>query len=255
MLQKSMFSTTFELAAFENAALSLRIIKDVVRESMRLPVEQAVFTFPFVHDLLRAVLISLGILIKEPVFKEQYEPMVVQGAFFLETYCQKAWVSGKLTRTVVKLKQIISRLFETTEHRVSHSSEPHTAYQRLGGAAHLRSTEGLRGYDLPSAPDRGEQYPHQEFSTMPLVEAHCSEAENGSSSTHSSCLTGPFVKDFNFEHGTTRQAQAESRSPTSRGTPSAQGTNYNQEDAAEDLDWLYTLFGDYLDPALIVDMR
>ncbi|KAI9373484.1 fungal-specific transcription factor domain-containing protein [Aspergillus egyptiacus] len=117
MLQNSMSATSSELSTFENEAISLRIMKNVIEESVRLPAEQAVFTFPFFHDLLRAVLISLGLLIKEPAFRDQYRAVVFRGVRFLEAYCQKTWVSGKLIRIVAKLSQIVFRLFGATDHR------------------------------------------------------------------------------------------------------------------------------------------
>ncbi|KAL2844354.1 fungal-specific transcription factor domain-containing protein [Aspergillus pseudoustus] len=251
MLQKSMSGATSDPWTFENDAISLQIMKNVIEESIRLPEEQAVFTFPFFHDVLRAVLISLGLLIKEPVFKEQYRVVVVRGVRLLEAYCQKTWVSGKLIRTVAKLNQTVSRLFGTIDHHVSHLSQPHRACKRLCGAPRLRSIEGLQGTN-PSAPACGDQSPQQDSSTMPRIEEHYSEADDESSSSNFPSLTSPLMTDFDFERGTLGSSALDSSTSASYSDSSVHVAKHREAGNIEDLDWLYALFGDYLDPALIV---
>jgi hypothetical protein len=250
MLQNSNTGSASELSTFENEATSLRIMKNVIEESLKLPAEQAVFIFPFFHDLLRAVLISLGLMIREPTFKEQYRVVVVRGVRLLEAYCQKTWVSGKLIRTVAKLNQIVFQLFGAVDHPASPVSEPQGAYKRLCGAVRLRTIEGLRGHN-PSA--SGEQSQQQESATIPGSAADPSGADDESLNTDFPSLESPLMTDFDFERGIQwPAAQLDSRSSASDRTSSAQVAKHKAEGVVEDFDWLYALFGDYLDPSLIV---
>jgi hypothetical protein len=256
MLQKSVSGTTSDLSSLENEAICLRIMNNVIEEAMELPAEQALFTFPFFHDLLRAVLISLGVLIKQPAFKEQYAVAVVRGVRLLEAYGQKTWVSGKLIRTVAKLSRIISRVFGAIDHRLAHSSQPRGPYNKESGAvSRFRSIDGLRWSNLSSSTTPSEQsqrQQQQDSSIMPRNEAHSSEADIGFSDTDFSSLASPLMTDFDFEQGILCPTAPEIRTSASNGSSPVRATKRRELSVVEDFDWLYALFGDYLDPALIV---
>jgi hypothetical protein len=175
----------------------------------------------------------------------------------LEAYCQKTWVSGKLIRTVAKLNQITSRVFGASDDRLAYSSQPRGPYNKESGAvSRFRSIDGLRWSNLSSSTTPSEQSRRQQqqedSSIMPRTEAHSSEAEIEFSDTDFSSLASPLMTDFDFEQGILCPTAPDIRTSASNGSSSVRAIKRRELCVVEDFDWLYALFGDYLDPALIV---
>lgn len=77
--------------------------------------ENTISAYPFLHSLVAATLVSLGIIIKEPSFRDDYGEITLHAAKSLERYCHRTWVSGRMLREICRLNQIASRVLCSNE--------------------------------------------------------------------------------------------------------------------------------------------
>jgi hypothetical protein len=68
------------------------------------------FQFPFLHYLARTAIISLGLIVKQPSFRQSYGVITLAVIRDLTVSCGKTWVSGKFMRAVNKLNEMAERV-------------------------------------------------------------------------------------------------------------------------------------------------
>ncbi|PWY83405.1 hypothetical protein BO70DRAFT_24965 [Aspergillus heteromorphus CBS 117.55] len=121
MLQASFSQSASALDTFDNDVTCMQISKGIIEEFAQISPEMAVYTFPFIHYLISAVIISLGLIVRESSLRSTYGRPIIYAVRLLESYCHKTWVSGKLIRIVSRLKEMTAYL---TNDNASMGSEP-----------------------------------------------------------------------------------------------------------------------------------
>jgi hypothetical protein len=86
---------------------------NIIQEYKQVPQESTASAFPFLHSLVGATVIALGLMIREPSFRATYGDLTLHAAVSLENYCLKTWVSGKMIRTIRRLNQITSSVLSS----------------------------------------------------------------------------------------------------------------------------------------------
>ncbi|KAJ5725295.1 uncharacterized protein N7483_006652 [Penicillium malachiteum] len=237
MLQKLRSSHTEKIASFENEVISMSLSSKVIELFLQIPEQKDIFTFPFFHYLITAAIISLGLLIKEPAFRLKYGSITLRAVQLLESYCTRTWVSGKTIRNVSRLGSMIFQVLR----------QGNMEYSQL-------SNESLT-----------------EQSTQSEVSIHQPQRDEGSTQflfhalpTDWSSLT---LRDFQFEQGALRFDATEGPIPSmyDNGDISGHFLSHPHEPVgaeptirsghqtiAGQMEWLEDLFGDYLDPDLII---
>ncbi|EOD45918.1 putative transcription factor fungi protein [Neofusicoccum parvum UCRNP2] len=102
------FETQFDSMPWWQIKQKMLIRMSIIGQFSQIPDDYPKFMFPFIHHLANATIISLALLIKEPLFRGTYGAATVLAAQTLRKYCTKTWVSGKLIRTVLRLNHMVT---------------------------------------------------------------------------------------------------------------------------------------------------
>ncbi|KAB8219308.1 fungal-specific transcription factor domain-containing protein [Aspergillus novoparasiticus] len=105
----------------ETEVTCIRIACNIIQEFKQIP-QYTASAFPFLHSLVGATVVTLGLIIREPSFKATYGNITLHAAISLENYCRKTWVSGKMIRTIRRLNQITSSVLSDSRNRASSRS-------------------------------------------------------------------------------------------------------------------------------------
>ncbi|KAE8134449.1 fungal-specific transcription factor domain-containing protein [Aspergillus pseudotamarii] len=105
----------------ETEVTCIRIACNIIQEFKQIP-QYTASAFPFLHSLVGATVVTLGLIIREPSFKAMYGNITLHAAISLENYCRKTWVSGKMIRTIRRLNQITSSVLSNSRNRASSRS-------------------------------------------------------------------------------------------------------------------------------------
>ena len=106
MLQRARSHQRPAPEAIENEVIYMRIARSIIDDFGNIPEEHPKYTFPFLHYLSSATIIALGLIIKQPSFKNTYATLTLEAVRSLKGHCAKTWVSGKMAQTVWKLNQM-----------------------------------------------------------------------------------------------------------------------------------------------------
>ncbi|PYH85387.1 hypothetical protein BO82DRAFT_429392 [Aspergillus uvarum CBS 121591] len=110
MLQENTSSPADIITGLDNEQICAQIAGDVIQRCNEISEEQTIFTYPFFHYLLSAAIISIGLIIKQPSYKDAFGYITVKAIQVLEAYPRRTWVSGKLIRNLSKLGHIVRRV-------------------------------------------------------------------------------------------------------------------------------------------------
>lgn len=99
----------------ENEIICMNIAQLIIKDFNRIPKEKVHSMFPFLHFFVSATMISLGLIIKEPLFKVNGNA-TLHAARMLRTYCHQTWISGRIARTVHRLNHIAARVLGDRKH-------------------------------------------------------------------------------------------------------------------------------------------
>ncbi|KAJ5638151.1 hypothetical protein N7490_008030 [Penicillium lividum] len=179
LIRKPMLQNTVALnqpvpEAVENEVICMRIAQSIFDDFNRMPEQHPKYTFPFLHYLTNATIIALGLIIRQPSFKQAYGELTMKAAGSLLEHCRKTWVSGKMTRTVWKLNQMadatLSRPGDRLQEGAGHSeqrlgqpvpdrksSSPSTIVPGPAPATSISSSSATER-DLLNGKKRGSQY-------------------------------------------------------------------------------------------------
>lgn len=237
MLQET--TSINKLAGIENELVIGQISRQLIKECLEIPLEQAVFTYPFLHYLISAAIVSIGLIIKEQTYKDAYGDRTLHAIQVMEVYCRRTWVSGKLIRNVLKLSQILSRVLAGSNH--AHGQD--VSYFLPGKGCHSMDLDGSRRYFPPAQLGLKQTGPLTAFvkqrenlqvgGPTDLSEQLHEPPQNGvfdSQSTGSSNVALPYaqfsgltslVADFDFEENVPRGV-APSQLPAQLEAPSTQ---------------------------------
>ncbi|KAB8253989.1 fungal-specific transcription factor domain-containing protein [Aspergillus pseudonomiae] len=105
----------------ETEVTCIRIASNIIQEFKQIP-QYTASAFPFLHSLVGATVVTLGLIIREPSFKAMYGNITLHAAISLENYCRKTWVSGKMIRTIRRLNQITSSVLSHSRNQPSKRS-------------------------------------------------------------------------------------------------------------------------------------
>ncbi|GAB1201269.1 hypothetical protein APSETT444_010659 [Aspergillus pseudonomiae] len=105
----------------ETEVTCIRIASNIIQEFKQIP-QYTASAFPFLHSLVGATVVTLGLIIREPSFKAMYGNITLHAAISLENYCRKTWVSGKMIRTIRRLNQITSSVLSHARNQPSKRS-------------------------------------------------------------------------------------------------------------------------------------
>lgn len=188
MLQETSSFLTNQLAGVENELISFQIARELIKECLEIPLEQVVFTYPFLHYLISATIVFIALIIKEPTYKDRYGDVTLHVIEVLEAYCHRTWVSGKLIRTVLKLSQITSRVLAGSNR----AYEKHASYLFASENYALTELKGSHRY-FPTAQSG---FKHYELPT-PLVRQTENQQAGGSTKISSEQLHEPVRNNQN----------------------------------------------------------
>ncbi|KAJ5614598.1 hypothetical protein N7528_008252 [Penicillium herquei] len=239
ILQRLTSSLADQMASFENEVISMNLSSKLIELFLQIPEQKDIFTFPFFHYLITAAIISLGLLIKEPAFRLKYGDITLRAVQLIESYCTRTWVSGKMIRNVSKLGLMISQ------------------FLKQGYMDHLKlSNESLT-----------EQHTQSESGILQPGVDDFERSTQFLSYIPPTNWSGLALRDFQFEQGAPRFVKAEGpKSSICDGGDISGGfqSHHREPMAAEptirpghdamagQMEWLEALFGDYLDPDLII---
>ena len=116
MLQRKGMSCLPALEAIENEVICMRLAQSIIEDFSNVPEDHPKYTFPFLHYLTSATIISLGLIIKQGSFKPSYGNMTLEAARSLKKHCRKTWVSGRMARAVWKLNQMAEAIMNSGSH-------------------------------------------------------------------------------------------------------------------------------------------
>lgn len=129
MLQRTASNGATVPDNFENEVTCMQITRGIIEEFNQIPEENVAYTFPLFQYLTSAVIISLGLIIKQPNFKDLYGNLTLHAALSLKAYCRRTWVSGKLIRAVSRLNEIASLVLDNNGGPTQPLSRPSTCQQ------------------------------------------------------------------------------------------------------------------------------
>ncbi|KAB8239224.1 transcription factor domain-containing protein [Aspergillus alliaceus] len=107
----------------ETEVTCIRIASNIIQEFKQVP-QYTPSAFPFLHPLVGATVVALGLIIREPSFKATYGSLTLHAAVSLENYCRRTWVSGKMIRTIRRLNQMTSSVLSDSSTRIASNTEP-----------------------------------------------------------------------------------------------------------------------------------
>ncbi|KAL4889514.1 fungal-specific transcription factor domain-containing protein [Aspergillus ambiguus] len=113
ILHQNKPSSETKLDVLENEIICIQTGCQIIHEFQQVADEGTVSAYPFIHSLVGATVVSLGLIVKEPSFKNDYGDMTLHAAISLERYCHRTWVSGRMLRTICRLNQIASRVLSS----------------------------------------------------------------------------------------------------------------------------------------------
>ncbi|TIA08296.1 hypothetical protein D6C81_09144, partial [Aureobasidium pullulans] len=106
-IRKPLRQRKYWLDNFDNEATCIKLAGQLVDASPLMSPTDNIFTFPFVHYLLGAASIVIGLASKLPVFKNECGAIAVQAARLVNTFCERTWVSGQMARSIAKLNEMV----------------------------------------------------------------------------------------------------------------------------------------------------
>ncbi|KAL4761198.1 transcription factor domain-containing protein [Aspergillus foveolatus] len=95
-----------DLDSLDNELKCIKLARSIFDQFCEIPDQYPKFEFPFPHYLARTTMISLGLLIKEPNFRQAYGARTLQMSRDIKSICRKTWVSGKFARSAVALNMM-----------------------------------------------------------------------------------------------------------------------------------------------------
>ncbi|KAF7596709.1 hypothetical protein BBP40_000137 [Aspergillus hancockii] len=119
ILQQRASPQEFVTDILETEVTCIRMACKIIQEFKQVPLESTASAFPFLHSLVGATVVALGLIIREPSFKSTYGNLTLHAAVSLENYCRKTWVSGKMIRTIRRLNQITSSVLSASKATAS----------------------------------------------------------------------------------------------------------------------------------------
>ncbi|KAL4905535.1 fungal-specific transcription factor domain-containing protein [Aspergillus multicolor] len=280
-----------QIAGVENELIMLQLSHQLINECLGIPLEQAIFTYPFLHYLISAAIVSLGLIIKERTYRDAYGNRTRHAIQVMESYCRRTWVSGKMVRDILKLSRIIERVLPGAGSHDPNASEKHPAGNGalfrqndpppVGGRSpnpitlpgHLHLPVQQAGIDvderiiasanMEAGPPHANPHPHSGGLTALEVdfyfEGHAPR-RHAHPGTSSICSPRPLTHSHS-------QVGAGGAEVTARCRPLGENTRYlasgtavgqgpdiadREDGAAEEMQWLEALFGGYLDSDLII---
>lgn len=141
MLQKARTHHQPAPEAIENEVICMRLARSIIDDFASVPEEHPKYTFPFLHYLSSATIIALGIIIKQPSFKNTYAALTLEAARSLREHCARTWVSGRMAQTVWRLNQM-------AEAALTVDNSPPEA---IGDSTHSPSTNHLTHGPRPAS--------------------------------------------------------------------------------------------------------
>ncbi|KAJ5110251.1 hypothetical protein N7532_002896 [Penicillium argentinense] len=133
MLQRASLSDQPDI--IENEVICMRLAQQIIDDFSNVPEEHPKYTFPFLHYLTSATIIALGLIIKQPSFRANYDKRTLAAARSLRNHCRKTWMSGEMVRAVWKLNQMADAILVRGEQ----SPERHGRVSNAIPESHLLS--------------------------------------------------------------------------------------------------------------------
>ncbi|KAL5046075.1 fungal-specific transcription factor domain-containing protein [Aspergillus fruticulosus] len=106
MLSRTLCGLPSDLDSVENELRCVELARSIFDQFYEIPDQWPKFEFPFPHYLARTTIISLGLIIKEPLFQQAYGARTLQMSRHIKSFCRKTWVSGKFARLAVALNKM-----------------------------------------------------------------------------------------------------------------------------------------------------
>ncbi|KAL1625555.1 hypothetical protein SLS56_007302 [Neofusicoccum ribis] len=250
LLQQSPPVPTQEQNYIGNEVMCMQLAQSIIGQFSQIPDDYPKFMFPFIHHLANATIISLALLIKEPLFRGTYGAATVLAAQTLRKYCTKTWVSGKLIRTVLRLNHMVTAVLGDDLAAIENSNfsqnviDPTLDTQLFPSSLPANGPFPYLAQTAPN-PNHGTVYP----SADAAYEWQQSRTMNGehdqANAATSPGLTDMVMTDYDFEemlqkavNGTTPFRNDMNRESSSSKEPSKDVFN---------TDWFNALFGGRLD--------
>lgn len=125
-----------DLDSVDNELKCIKLARSIFDQFCEIPDQYPKFEFPFPHYLARTTMISLGLLIKEPTFRQAYGARTLQMSRDIKSICRKTWVSGKFAKSAVALNMM-------AEAVLGPQSEVSLAQTESAAISAVSSSQGL----------------------------------------------------------------------------------------------------------------
>ncbi|KAJ5208765.1 hypothetical protein N7449_003144 [Penicillium cf. viridicatum] len=234
MLQETSSFLTNQLAGVENELISVQIARELIKECLEIPMEQAVFTYPFLHYLISATIVLIALIIKEPTYKDPYGDVTLDVIEVLEAYCHRTQTENQQAGDSTKTSS--ERLHEPVQNDVVDSQNPGPSdaappYAQFAGLTNLEADfyfeENVTRRATPSQPFAHVEVPSTQ-QPLPREQGVTADSEGDI-----------YCRSL---------GDSASRAPTGRQSNIADPG----EGVAREMQWLEALFGSYLDSDLII---
>ncbi|KAI9037863.1 fungal specific transcription factor domain-containing protein [Aspergillus affinis] len=211
----------------------ITIVREILQEFSEVPEAKAKSAFPFLHYLVGATMVSLGLIFKQPDCKSVLGPLTLQAAGSLERYCQNTWVSGKMIRTIWKLDQMVKGVMQSPVPL--QPSAPASPRPSTGFASDQPTSEENSAQRVLQTTVRGSNPIEKPSSTLRtasellVISNSMPDFHSNASCDHTECpqqsspdgIPNLLMADFDFEQ-TTQNFPAGSHFPGNQSTTSPQ---------------------------------
>ncbi|KAL4998705.1 hypothetical protein BDV10DRAFT_70102 [Aspergillus recurvatus] len=174
MLSRALAGLASDLDSVENELRCIKLARSIFEQFCDIPDQYPKFEFPFPHYLARTTMISLGLIIKEPTFRQVYGSWTLQMSRDIKSICRRTWVSGKFVRSAVALNRM-------TEAVLGQKSEASLAQAEPGAFSTVFPFQGI-GSNIVGSNERN-QFHHNNVNPSAADEDVLTSSSHGSSST------------------------------------------------------------------------
>ncbi|KAK7420785.1 hypothetical protein QQX98_002589 [Neonectria punicea] len=129
---------------FEPATVSASLAARILKTHQSIKDDGLKYSFALSHYVTSCTMVMLGQVSREPSLERRYGDLIQAATRSLRLYCHRNWVSGKMTRLVSRLSQLVQR---TLANNASDNRSRHSP-------AGLRQDWGLETQLTPQAEDR-----------------------------------------------------------------------------------------------------
>lgn len=232
-----------------NEITCIQIGCQVIQEFKQVVDEKTASAYPFLHTVVGCTVVSLGLILKEPSFKDDYGEITLQAAIALERYCHRTWVSGRMLRTICRLNQMALRVLSPSATRVTRDQSTNDISDRNSLAPYLPGQTLQANEQCQKTPRLSLVTPGSHHRSASPADPHTNIMASAMNSTNPASSILPaatpntpdnlVMTDFDFEQSFINDIIP---ATYSHGYPDSPSEVYPGAIARTEMDWLESLF-------------